>query len=219
MSKEYRIAIFDMDGTILDTLTDIYNAINHSLETYGLPLRTKEEVRMFVGNGLRKLVERAVPDNTDDSKIELVLAELLSYYGEHSSDTTAPYDGINDAISSLKKRGIVTAVVSNKADFAVQSLAKQFFDGLFDYAIGEHEGYRPKPTPDMVDEILRRSKISREDAVYIGDSDVDLQTAANSNMDCVAVTWGFRSEDFLREHGARVIATKPVELCDIINGV
>lgn len=216
MSDKYKIAIFDMDGTILDTLTDIYNAINHSLEVFGLPQRTKEEVRMFVGNGLRKLVERAVPVNTNENIIENVLSELLSYYGEHSSDTTAPYLGINDAIASLKERGIITAVVSNKADFAVQILNEQFFDGLFDYAIGEHEGFNPKPEPDMVNEILKRANVTCDKSVYIGDSDVDLMTAENSNMDCIAVAWGFRSVEFLKEHGAQIIANKPEELIELI---
>lgn len=216
MSKRYKIAIFDMDGTILDTLTDIYNSVNHSLQVFGLPTRTKEEVRMFVGNGLRKLVERAVPDDSSDELVEKVLSELLTYYGEHASDTTAPYDKINETIAELREKGVITAVVSNKADFAVQNLVEKFFKDSFDYAIGEHEGFRPKPAPDMVDDILSKANISREDAVYIGDSDVDLLTATNSQMDCIAVAWGFRSVEFLKEHGAQMIASYPEEIIKYI---
>lgn len=214
--SNYKLAIFDMDGTILDTLTDIYNAVNHSLKTFNMPLRTKEEVRMFVGNGLRKLAMRAVPAGTDNDTLEKFYDELINYYGKHSAETTAPYDGINTTLKALRNKGIATAVVSNKADFAVQSLAKEFFDGLFDYAIGEHNGFAPKPAPDMVNEILSRSSFSREDAVYIGDSDVDLLTACNSKMDCIAVSWGFRSREFLQEHGANVIISEPKELLSLI---
>ncbi len=210
--NRYRLAIFDMDGTILNTLTDIANAINHTLQVFNKPTRDIEEIRMFVGNGLRKLVERAFPEDTDSETLEAAFKELLAYYGEHSSENTSPYEGINETISRLKSLGISTAVVSNKADFAVQKLAQEFFDGLFDYAIGEHTGFAPKPAPDMVDEILRRADISRDESVYIGDSDVDLQTAANSNMDCIAVSWGFRSKDFLKAHGATVIADSPDDL-------
>jgi len=214
--NHYRIAIFDMDGTILNTLTDIANAVNHTLAEFDMPQHTTDEIRMFVGNGLRKLAERSVPPETDPETFERFFTRQVSYYGEHSSETTAPYEGINDVIANLKERGVITAVVSNKADFAVQKLAKEFFDGLFDYAIGEHTGFAPKPAPDMVNEILTRSGIDRSDAVYIGDSDVDLMTARNSGMDCIAVSWGFRNESFLAEHGAEVIASKPEDLLELI---
>lgn len=215
-NSKYKIAIFDMDGTILDTLTDIYNAINYALKFYNQPVRSYDEVRTFVGNGLRKLTERAVPTGSSEELIEKVCQELITYYGKHSTDNTAPYEGINKVIARLKERGIVTAVVSNKADFAVQKLAKGYFEGLFDYAIGEQTGFATKPAPDMVLEILNRAGISKEEAVYIGDSDVDLMTAKNSGMDCIAVTWGFRGLDFLIEHGAGIIANKPEDLLDLI---
>lgn len=216
MDNKYKLAIFDMDGTILDTLTDIAAAVNHTLKLFDMPLRSKEEIRMFVGNGLRKLSERAVIDGTDDDTLDRFFEEMIHYYGEHSSDTTAPYHGINEVIAALKDRGVVTAVVSNKANFAVIQLANKFFDGLFDYAIGEHNGFAPKPAPDMVNEILNLSGISRKEAVYIGDSDVDITTAMNSNMDCIAVSWGFRDIDFLKEHGATVIADSPEDLLTLI---
>lgn len=214
MKSTYKLAIFDMDGTILNTLTDIHNSINYCLLSNNLPERTIDETRSFVGNGLHKLVERAVPQGTSEEVIEKVFSELLPYYGEHSEDTTCPYEGINEAIHALREKGILTAVVSNKADFAVQTLAVKFFPGLFDMAIGEHEGFATKPSPDMVNEILSKLNINASDSVYIGDSDVDLQTAINSKMDCIAVSWGFRTREFLIEHGAECIIDSPEELHD-----
>lgn len=213
---KYKIAIFDMDGTILNTLTDICNAINHTLKLFNMPERSIDEVRSFVGNGLNKLCERAVADGTDSATLELAIAELRAYYSAHSNETTAPYDGITEVISKLKSNGIITAVVSNKAHLAVLDLVDIFYDGLFDYAIGEHEGFAPKPAPDMIDDILSKAGLSASEAVYIGDSDVDLMTAANSNMDCIAVSWGFRDTEFLRAHGATTIANSPKELLDLI---
>lgn len=212
MKATYKLAIFDMDGTILDTLKDIHNSINYCLVKNNLPERTIDEVRSFVGNGLHKLVERAVPENTSPELVEKIFPELLSYYGDHSRDFTGPYEGIKEAISEIKNKGILTAVVSNKADFAVQELASQFFPGLFDMAIGEHEGFSPKPAPDMVNKILNKLGTEASEAVYIGDSDVDLQTAANSQMDCIAVSWGFRTTEFLKEHDAECIINNPSEL-------
>lgn len=212
MKATYKLAIFDMDGTILNTLTDICNSINHCLETNNLPLRTMDEVRSFVGNGLHKLVERAVPENSPSEIVEKVFSELLVYYGEHSKDSTGPYDGISDAIVAIRNKGILTAVVSNKADFAVQKLAAGFFPGLFDMAIGEKQGFAVKPAPDMVNEILNKLNISANESVYIGDSEVDLQTAANSCMDCIAVSWGFRSVEFLKAQKAECIINSPSEL-------
>lgn len=212
----HKIAIFDMDGTILNTLTDISNAINHTLEAFNMPKRSVDEVRSFVGNGLDKLCERAVVPGTDAKTLSKVITELRSYYGTHSNEATVPYDGITDVIRQLKADGIKTAVVSNKAHTAVLDLVDIFYDGLFDYAIGEHKGFAPKPAPDMIDEILLLSGCTNSEAVYIGDSDVDLQTAQNSNMDCIAVSWGFRSIEFLKAHGATTIADSPKELLNLI---
>lgn len=212
--KHYKLVIFDMDGTILNTLEDLTDSTNYALRAHNLPQRTLEEVRMFVGNGIAKLIERAVAPGTNKAVEEQVLATFKAYYGEHCAVKTRPYEGILDLLRSLRERGYLTAVVSNKADFAVQSLVKDYYPGLFDVAVGEKEGVRRKPAPDSVFEVLRMLDIEKEDAVYIGDSDVDLDTAGNAGMDAIAVEWGFRDRDFLLAHGARVIVGQPMEILE-----
>lgn len=192
---KYKLAIFDLDGTILDTLEDLKNSVNYALEINGFPIRTREEVRTFIGNGIRKLIERAVPNGTEMKKIDKVFCDFKEYYGEHSMDTTKPYDGIVEIINKIRSEGMKTAVVSNKADFAVQKLCDEFFYGLFDFVVGEREGIRRKPAPDSVNEVLKKIEIDKKDAVYIGDSDVDVETANNADIDCIAVLWGFRTKE------------------------
>jgi len=213
---KYRLAVFDMDGTILDTIGDLHAATNHALRSYNLPERSLDEVRSFVGNGLHKLVERAVPAGSSDETIDRVHGELIDYYGKHTVELTKPYDGIPEVIDRLRAAGVKTAVVSNKVDPAVTDLVHTFFEGLFDFSMGEQKGFAIKPNPDMVDEILRRSGFDRSEAVYIGDSEVDLQTAVNSKMDCIAVSWGFRGRKILEELKAETIVDSPSEIFDII---
>lgn len=213
---KYRLAIFDMDGTILDTLEDLKNATNYALRTNGLPERTLDEVRQFVGNGILLLIQRAVPDDTEDIMIQQVFQTFTAYYAEHCADATNPYDGILPLIQSLRTAGIKTAVVSNKADFAVQELVKTYFDGCFDAAVGERTGIQKKPAPDSVYEVISALHMEKSDAIYIGDSDVDLATAKNAGLPCIAVEWGFRTHDFLVEHGADILVTKPEEILDIL---
>lgn len=212
----YRLAIFDMDGTILDTLEDLKNATNYALRTNGLPERTLDEVRQFVGNGILMLMKRAVPKGTDDSMLQQVFQTFTAYYSEHCADTTKPYDGIISLIQSLRASGIKTAVVSNKADFAVQELVRTYFDGCFDIAIGERSGIQKKPAPDSVYEVISALHMEKSDAIYIGDSDVDLATANNADIPCIAVEWGFRTHDFLIEHGAAILVAKPEEIFDLL---
>lgn len=214
--KKYRMVIFDMDGTILDTLEDLKNAINYALHVSGFPTRTAEEVRMFVGNGLQRLVERAVPDGTTEAEKARVFEQLTLYYGEHCSDNTRPYDGIRALLLSLRREGYMTAVVSNKADFAVQALVRDYFDGLFDYAVGERENVLKKPSADAVNAVLNKYGLNPTDAVYIGDSDVDIETARNADMDCISVLWGFRDRGFLEKHGACKFADKPEDILRLI---
>ncbi len=209
---KYKLLIFDLDGTILDTLQDLFHSTNYALQINKFPTRTIEEVRQFVGNGIRKLIERAVPLGTDSELIERVFTSFKEHYANHCADTTKPYEGIEDLLSWARAKGCLTAVVSNKADFAVQSLCKEYFPNMFDYTVGEREGIRRKPSPDSVEEVLRVLGIEKEDAVYIGDSEVDVQTAKNVGMDEISVSWGFREESFLREQGARRIVKKPDEL-------
>ncbi|MCQ2505771.1 MAG: HAD family hydrolase [Lachnospiraceae bacterium] len=204
--------IFDMDGTILYTLDDITNAVNYVLDKYSFPKRTVEEVRFFVGNGLRKTLERSVSEGTSQETIDAIYPELTEYYKEHANRFTRPYDGIVDVIKELRERGMKTAVVSNKRDEAVKKLCDKYFDGCFDMAMGDREGIALKPAPDMVNMVINAMGVTKDECLYIGDSDVDLLTAENSGIDCIGVAWGFRGKRFLEEHGAETIIEKPEEL-------
>ena len=215
---KYTIAIFDLDGTILNTLEDLADSTNYALKTCGYPERTMDEVRQFVGNGIRKLMERAVPEETPVEEIDRVHETFTAHYKVHCADKTRPYDGIMELLQNLKKDGCKLAVVSNKADYGVQELCKQYFDGVFDFAVGEREGIRKKPAPDSVNEVLKTLGCSRDRAVYIGDSDVDIQTAANAQMDHIIVEWGFRDVPFLIAKGAKVLVEKPEEILEIVEG-
>jgi phosphoglycolate phosphatase len=208
----YKLIVFDMDGTILDTLEDLKNSLNFALTANDMPERTLDEVRRFVGNGIGKLIERGVADGATPEQIAGVQAAFFPHYTLHCNDNTRPYDGIPEVINSLRNAGYLTAVVSNKADFAVQDLCKIWFDGLFDVAVGEREGLQRKPAPDSVFEVCRLLNVSIEDAVYIGDFEVDYQTAQNAGMDVISVDWGFRDADFLRSIGAKKIVSSPKEL-------
>lgn len=214
---KYELAIFDMDGTILDTLEDLTDSLNASLAAFGYPARTIEEVCSFVGNGIHRTIELGVPEGTKDEEIEQVFAYFTPYYQEHCNDKTRPYAGVVSLIETLKKQGMKTAVVSNKADEAVHALCDTFFQGLFDYEIGQKPENKRKPAPDSVNEVLCKLSINRTNAVYIGDSEVDLATAANAHMDCIAVAWGFRGETFLKQKGADKIAQTPQDVLLFLN--
>lgn len=220
MSNRYKLAVFDMDGTILNTLDDLCASTNAALKANNLPERTLDEVKFFVGNGVRLLIERAVPEGTDSELIDKVFADFKADYSIHSADNTRPYPGIVELIRLLKKSGIKTAVVSNKPDKAVKDLCDEYFKGLFDAAIGENEaaGIRKKPAKDEVDLAIMQIGIDPREAVYIGDSDVDVQTAVNSGLDMIAVTWGFRDKRFLISHGATLFADNTDELANLILG-
>ncbi len=212
----YKAAIFDMDGTILDTLDDLAGSVNHSLALYGYPLRSREEIRAFLGNGMVRLIHLSVPEGITQEEEAAVLAEHKRYYPLHFGDHTRPYEGIPEVLKRLKEAGIRTAVVSNKSDSNVKALAARFYDGLFDVAIGAMDGMERKPAPDMVNLALRELGVTAEEAVYIGDSEVDLETAANSHLPIITVTWGFRDMDHLIRHGAKCFAHRPEELLDFI---
>ncbi len=208
----YKAAIFDMDGTILNTLQDLQNATNYALREHNFPERTYEEVRNFVGNGVQKLIERALPEGSSDETVQSVLASFKTYYKVHSTDTTAPYEGIPEAIKKLREAGIKTAVVSNKPDFGVQDLVKDFFPNLFDVALGEKAGIAKKPAPDMVNSALDSLAVSKTDSVYIGDSDVDFMTAKNSGLSFIGCSWGFKGRSFLEKLGAGTIVDNAEQL-------
>ena len=212
----YTTYIFDLDGTLLDTLGDLAASVNFALRSCGLPEHSIDEVRRFVGNGVRKLMERAVPDGADNPLFEEAYASFRQYYMEHALDTTRPYDGIPDTLAALKARGCRLAVVSNKMMAATQALCSHFFPDTIEVAIGEHEaeGIRKKPAPDTVIAALRALGVGKEHAVYVGDSDVDIQTARNSGLPCISVLWGFRDRDFLKQHGAETFISTPSDLFD-----
>ena len=210
----YNTYIFDLDGTLLDTLTDLAASCNYALRAHGMPEHSIDDVRRFVGNGVRKLMERAIPDGEANPDFEATFATFREHYMQHSLDTTKPYPGIEDVLTELKARGCRLAVVSNKMMAATVELCKHFFPDTIEVAIGEKEaeGIRKKPAPDTVFAALKRLGVSGDNAVYVGDSDVDLATARNSNLPCMSVLWGFRDRDFLLDHGATTLITSPKEL-------
>ena len=210
----YKAVIFDLDGTILDTLDDLADSVNFALKKHGLPVRENTEIRSFLGNGMVNLVKLSAGDKAEN--IEGILADFKEYYAKHSADKTKPYDGVLETISALKEQGVKTAVLSNKGDFAVQPLVKRYFGGLIERAQGENEaaGVLRKPNPDGVYKIMKELGVTEEETVFVGDSEVDILTAKNAGVDCVAVTWGFRDEKDLIENGAEKLISKPSELLD-----
>lgn len=210
--REFETYVFDLDGTLLETLKDLAASTNFALRQYDMPEHSIEDVRMFVGNGVKKLMERAIPNGLDNPKFEEVYATFRQHYLNHNLDTTKPYDGIPELLRELKGRGKKLAIVSNKFYAATQDLARHFFPDTIEVAIGERENIKKKPAPDTVVEALRQLGVSKEGAVYIGDSDVDIMTARNSGLPCASVLWGFRDKEFLLEHGATFFAEKPDDL-------
>ena len=227
----FNVYIFDLDGTLLDTLQDLANSVNYALRQHGMPEHSIDDIRRFVGNGVRLLMERAVPDGAQNPQFEAVFDTFRQHYMLHSLDTTHPYDGIPELIHELKARGCQMAVVSNKMRSATKELVRHFFPDI-DVAIGENEaaGICKKPAPDTVYEALRLLAVSDSQftvsqqptanspefaAVYVGDSDVDLATARNSGLPCISVLWGFRDRDFLMAHGATTFAEHPLDILRI----
>ena len=208
--------IFDLDGTLLNTLEDLKNSTNNALSKYGYDMRTLEEVRNFVGNGVKKLIERAIPDGTDNPDFENCLAYFKSDYKLNMYNHTAPYDGILEILKTAKARGFKVAVVSNKFDAAVKELCEKYFCGYIDIAIGESENVRKKPAPDSVFAAMDNLGVKKADCVYIGDSEVDILTAKNASLPCISVTWGFRDKNFLISAGGSIFVDKPEEIFSVL---
>lgn len=208
----YQAVLFDMDGTVLDTLGDLTNAVNHILREYGMPERSPREAASFLGNGAAHLIKMAVAPGTPDELREEMLAAYVPWYDSHCAILTAPYPGIVPLMGALKTAGVKQAVISNKQDSAVRRLAEEHFPGLLETAIGESETVRRKPNPDAVLAALSEMGVEKRDAVYVGDTEVDLQTARNAGLDCAAVGWGFRTEEELREAGAARVFHSAEEL-------
>ena len=214
MKLTKRYAIFDLDGTLLDTLDDLTDSMNYMLGKHNFPLRTRDEVRNFVGNGVRKLVERAVPPEykADEEFIDKFYDDFSLYYNSHSDIKTAPYPGTLDMLDKLLENGFDIAIVSNKIDSAVKSLSSKFFGERIKSAIGEKPSIRHKPEPDMVFMAMEEMGADKENSIYIGDSEVDIQTAKNAGIPCISVLWVFKDRKFLEDSGATVIVESMEEL-------
>ncbi len=211
---KYEAFIFDLDGTLTDTLGDLADSVNYALREFGFPERTTEEVKSFVGNGVRRLIYSSVPENTDEETFENCLAVFKEYYKNHSLIETKPYDGIISMLETLKKQGIKTAVVTNKMHEAAEKIVRIFFGDLIDLTLGQIDGIAQKPQPDGIYSVLEKLGVSKEKAVYVGDSEVDCITAKNAGVPCIGVTWGFRNKSVLLENGADYIADTPEEIIE-----
>ena len=209
----YKAVLFDMDGTVLDTLGDLTNAVNHILREYGMPERTAREAASFLGNGAAHLIKMAVAPGTSDELRAEMLAAYVPWYDSHCAILTAPYPGILSLMEALRAAGVKQAVISNKQDSAVRMLAAQHFPGLLETAVGESATVRRKPNPDAVLAALDAMGVEKRDAVYVGDTEVDIETAKNAGLDCAVVGWGFRTEEELHAAGAGRIFRTADELC------
>lgn len=212
---KYSACIFDLDGTLLDTLEDLTSSVNFALKQGGYPERTIREVRLFIGNGIYKLVKRALPDGTDEDIVLKTFEIFKNHYQSFLNVKTCEYEGITQLLAELKSSGIKTAVVTNKAHPAAKALTDSFFDGLIDYTVGQKQGVPTKPDPTSLNEALTALGVSSREAVFVGDSDVDVKTAHNGEMPCIGVTWGFRSRDVLTNAGADFIVDSPREIIDL----
>lgn len=214
--KAYDTVIFDLDGTLLNTLEDLADSVNYALAQAGMPFRSTEEVRRFVGNGVRRLMELSIPEGENNPRFEEIFSVFREHYFVHCNDRTGPYPHIMEMLEQLKERGYKLAIVSNKYYDAVQELRKLYFADYISVAIGEKEGIRKKPAPDTVQEALHALESDKSRAVYVGDSEVDIATAANAGMDCIVVTWGFRTREEQKRAGGKVFADDPMDILDLL---
>jgi phosphoglycolate phosphatase len=216
MMNDKKCVIFDLDGTLLYTLEDLKNSVNFALRECSFKERTLDEVREFVGNGIENLMRKSVPDNISEADFQKCFEAFKSHYKIHSEDFTKEYDGITDMLKALKKEGCLLAVVSNKADFAVNTLCKKYFPDLLDCAFGEREGIKRKPCPDSVNEVVKLLNVDKTNCFYVGDSDVDVKTAHNADIKCIACTWGFRSRSVLERENPEYIIDNVNEILKIV---
>lgn len=212
----YSLAVFDLDGTLLDTLDDLYLSVCYALKEHGFPERSREQVRLFIGNGVKKLMERATPDGTDEKTNEACLETFRKHYLEHMRDNTAPFENVIDMLTVLKEKGVKIAVVSNKLHQAVKQLCDDYFPGLIDMAIGVTKESERKPSPVNVIKAMEEFKIEKEKVIYIGDSEVDVQTAKSAFIKCIGVTWGFRDNETLKKAGCDFIVDTADRVLKII---
>lgn len=216
LKKMYTTIIFDLDGTLLNTLEDLKDSVNYALTNNGYPQRTLAEIRQFVGNGVRKLMERAVPHELPEKEFEKTFEDFKNYYQIHCNDKTGPYEGIPELLKELKKRGYRLGIASNKNKPAVKKLNELYFEGIIEGAAGVEEGVPTKPNPKMMHMMMEELECDSEHTLYIGDSEVDVQTARNAGLDMVTVLWGFRDREFLEKEGAEVFAESPMEILNFL---
>ncbi len=214
--SRFDTVIFDLDGTLLNTLEDLTDSVNYALGACHMPPRTIEEIRCFVGNGIRNLMLRAVPDGEENPDFEQAFVIFQEHYGEHCNDKTRPYEGVLALLKVLFEKGYTMAIVSNKIDSAVKELNDRYFSEYVSVAIGDREGLQRKPAPDTVHVALQELGRTKETAVYIGDSEVDLATARNVGIPCISVLWGFRDRELLEKQGADTFAIKPMDVLDFL---
>ncbi len=214
--KKYDTVIFDLDGTLLDTLEDLADSVNNIMSLYGFPCREICEVRSFVGNGVARLIELSIPDGKGNPQYNKCLADFRCHYSGNMQNKTGAYEEIPDLLEELSKAGYKLAIVSNKFDRAVKGLNQVYFEKHIKVAIGESDNIKRKPAPDTVFQALEELGSSPEKAIYVGDSEVDVETAKNSGIPCVGVTWGFRDREVLEEKGADYIIDSPRELLKIL---
>lgn len=215
-NRRYDTIIFDLDGTLLDTLEDLHDAVNHIFNRYGYPLRSLEEIRTFVGNGIYHLIKRAIPEGLSEEEFQSVLLEYRKYYTNNYKNKTKPYEGIMDLLAYVKQQGYRTAIVSNKNDAAVKKLTEDYFADYIDVAVGQREGIGVKPAPDSVNEVMRLLHTDASKSVYVGDSEVDKATAENASMDYVLVDWGFRHREELEQLQPMKIVSHTDELAEYL---
>ena len=216
---KYTTIVFDCDGTLLDTLTDLRNAVNYVLRAHDLPERSVSEVKAALGNGVAHLMRQSLPDSISEAEFNTYLDEFKAYYGEHLQDYTAPYPGMLDVLDTLRAKGYKLAIVSNKIQEGITPLNKEYFGDRLPVAIGERPGLQRKPAPDMVLQALKELDSTQSESIYIGDSEVDVATAKNSGLLCIGVTWGFRDEQLHKDLGVKYIARKAEDIVTIIEAL
>lgn len=212
----YDTVIFDLDGTLLNTLEDLADSVNAALEKYHCPQKTLEQIRTYVGNGIRNLIACSLENGEEHPEFENVFQAFRTYYMKNCQNKTKPYEGIMELLRELKSQGKKLAIVSNKADFAVKELNEYYFKEFDMLAVGEREEIAKKPAADMVYHALKQLKAEKEQAIYIGDSEVDIQTAENAGIPCISVLWGFRKKEFLQKHGGKYFAKNAKEVLSIL---
>lgn len=213
---KYSTIIFDLDGTLLDTLQDLANAVNYAMRQMGYPEHSLDAVRSFIGNGIRVLIRRSVPDGVSEDDYEKTYSIFTKHYLEHVADFTKPFDGIPEVLDTLKKNGCRLAVVSNKSDEPAKKVVANFFGDVFDMTVGKMDCFPTKPQPDSVLYVIKTLGVDKTDCIYIGDSDVDVETAHNAGLECIGVTWGNRSVDELKTAGAEYIVNEPKEITGLL---